>query len=615
MGMTKYLIIAVFLMLGVSAAAQPADAKTEVINGKTYYVHIVEQGNTLYGIHKLYNVAPEIILATNPGMSDQLEIGQRVLIPVSSEAASAAKTIQHTVVAGETLYGISKKYKCTLDEITKLNPGVDQGLSVGQILTIPNKDATEFIPTDPVIEKPNYKLNFTDSIVMHTVMPQETMYSISKRFMVSIDTILAANGMKSNKIKPGDVIRIPLKKVSYTILEKDLTNLNSGDTIPVNAGTINKKSVYNVALILPFMIDANEAEMAKMLRPGQNRELHPTTKIVYAFYQGFIMAADSLKKAGLHLNLHVYDTKQDTARLIKLFDQPEFATMDLVIGPLHEKMVRHATRLCKEKGIRIVLPFRAPATLLQENPSVYSCVSSNMTLMDGMVDYVVNNMSHYNVFIIKPFSTADKALYDRARDRYNTLIQGKTGAMNPAITEIDLGDPGGRQLNAQLRKDTVNVILVPSEDVKFVSGALSRMNQTMNLNPYAKKMKIIAFGLEDWNSWEDIDFAYRNRTYQHYASYRYIDFNEGRGKKFVKAFRGRYGIDPDIFATQGFDVGLYFLSALQLYGVNFDPFLTGHNPAQVQNQFKFVPVSQGSGNENRGICVAKYDNFKLIRVY
>ncbi len=593
--------------------AQPADAKTEVIGGKTYYVHFVEAGNTLYGIHQLYGVAPEEILGANPGMTDQLEIGQKILIP--AKEAAVAKDITHTVLAGETLYGISKKYKCTLEEIAALNPGVNSGIAVGQVLRIPNKSG-EFIPVDPVIpsEKPTYQVKFEDSIVIHTVLAQETMYSISKRFMVSIDTIIAVNGLKSTKVKAGDVLKIPLKKVNYTILEKDLRTLTATDTMRLIQQGRKIKSVYKVALMMPFELDANEAEMSKTFKTPMDRQLYPSTKITYAFYQGFMMAADSLRKAGLNVKLYVYDTKQDSARLIKFFNDPEFADMDLVIGPLHDKMTQIATRICKERNIRIVLPFRASPKILQDNPYVFSSVSSNMTLTDAMVDYVADNMSHYNVLIVKPYSASDKALYERARDRYNSRIQGKTGVMNPQIKEIDLGAAGGREMNAYILKDTVNVILVPSEEVKFVSGALSRMNGVMNINPYAKKLKVISFGYEDWNGFDDIDLQYRNRTFQHYASFRFADLNTGRGLQFVKAFRAKYGIDPDIYSTQGFDVALYFLSALHLYGVNFDADLANHSPKQIQNKFRFEPVANGSGSENKGTCVVRYNNFTLVKV-
>ena len=238
-----------------------------------------------------------------------------------------------------------------------------------------------------------------------------------------------------------------------------------------------------------------------------------------------------------------------------------------------------------------------------------------MTLIDGMVDYIVDNMNQYNIILLKPYSESDKALYERARDRYNTLIKNKPGAMNAKILELDLGSSGGRELNAQVLKDTTNVFIVPSDNVKFVSGALNRMNKVMNMNPYAKNLKIIAFGFEDWNSFDDLDILHRNRLYQHYVSYRYVDYNKGRGLEFVKAFRSKYGIDPNVYSTQGFDIGYYFLSALHLYGVNLEPYLSVHNVPLIQNAFDFEQTDAGSGMENKRSCIVMYNDYTLKRVH
>ena len=73
-------------------------------------------------------------------------------------------------------------------------------------------------------------------------------------------------------------------------------------------------------------------------------------------------------------------------------------------------------------------------------------------------------------------------------------------------------------------------------------------------------------------------------------------------------------LTPNIYSTQGFDYGMYFLSALHLYGTNFDSGIMRHSLDLVQNDFLFQPVQQGSGSENRHVCIVKYDNYKLVRL-
>ena len=133
----KKLVGLLLFVLGFTLTgwAQPDTAPVETINGKKYFVHIVQQGNTLYGIHQLYNTSVEALMAENSGLSNELTVGQRILIPI---VIGDPKFYQkHTVAQGETLYGISKKYNCSVDDLMKMNLNLLEGISPGQELTVP----------------------------------------------------------------------------------------------------------------------------------------------------------------------------------------------------------------------------------------------------------------------------------------------------------------------------------------------------------------------------------------------------------------------------------------------------------------------------------------------
>lgn len=611
-------VVALFVSMSV-VFGQPENASVEVIDGKKYYVHIVEKGNTLYGIHRMYEASVESILEANKGLSDNLELGQKVYIPISvSDTAHYGK---HTVKQGETLYGISKKYKCSVDDLKNLNNSLTDGISPGQVIMVPKSSGngaapSEVIQSDPVVrtevvQKEEYNVIVTDSIVSHTVLAHETMYSIARRYMVSSDTIMAVNGMRNARIRKGDVLKIPIKKVNYTVTDKELSDLVKEDSTEfVDDASVFKES-YNVALFLPLMLDRNDVEMNKPVRLNKVKEMYSTTKISFGFYQGFLLAADSLSKAGLNVNIYVYDTKKDTNEIGRIFKKPEFSAMDLVVGPLSRNTIKYTADKCHANKIRIVLPFKSDMDVLYHNPYVYKGVASNMTLLDGTVDYVLENHKYHNVILLKPTSASDLALYERVRDRFNKGIKNETGAYNLSIIESGLGSSGGRELNSLVKKDTVNLFIIPSTNLSYVSGAMNRLNKVMNMNPYAKNFKLIAFGLEEWNKFDELDVKYRNRMNQHYASYRYVDYNSEKGVEFVKAFRKAYSTDPNVYSSQGFDVGMYFLSALKLYGTNFDLAIDQHQMDLVQNSYRFKQIDKGSGRENQRVAIIKYNDFKL----
>lgn len=613
----KQLFLTCFFCLAVlNGMAQPENATVETINGKKYYVHIVEQGNTLYGIQTLYKTNMETLLQTNPNLTDNLAIGQKVLIPVP--LTNAEHYGVHIVAQGETLYGISKKYSCTVDQLKALNPGVEAGLSIGQKLNIPIRETLnngETIQSDtPNNTTVTYDISYSDSIVKHVVLEHETLYSISKRYMVSTDTIQKLNHLDGVKVKKGDVLMIPVKKVDYQIIEKEIPPVKVVTDYHTTTAQVLTKPVYSVALLLPLMLTQNEAELNKPLKVDQVRELYPTTKMSFEFYQGFLFAADSLVGAGLNVNVYVYDTKKDSATIAGIFQKEEFAQMDLVVGPMFQAEADVTSRLCQQKQIPLVLPFKVDAAIIDKNPLVYKTVASNMTLFDGAVDYLLQYHANHNILIVKPTSASDLAIYERCRERYNAGIAKIPGAMNDHIIEVSPGSNSGRDLETYIKKDTINVVLVPSENIKFVAGIMTRLNSVMNNNYRSSKMKVIVFGIEDWNRYEDLDVMHKNRLYQHYATYRFADLNEGQGLEFVKAYRKRFGTDPTLFSTQGFDVGLYFLGALHLYGTEFGPFLQNYQVDLVQNDFKFRTVADGSGNENIRVAIVMYNDYKLVQV-
>lgn len=101
-------------------------------------IHTVAAGESLWAISKLYKVEMEDILRWNHlPEPDAIKVGQNIQVKAPIEEASAGKNIiKHTVLAGETLYAISRKYDMTVDEVMDLNEMKTYDLNVGQDLKV-----------------------------------------------------------------------------------------------------------------------------------------------------------------------------------------------------------------------------------------------------------------------------------------------------------------------------------------------------------------------------------------------------------------------------------------------------------------------------------------------
>ena len=269
------LVIILLLCLPYFASAQPGVTPVVEKNGKKYYEHTVEAGNTLWGLQKIYGVSVEEIVAENPSLKEGLKKDGKVYIPVTKESIKKIPTSEYKVRKGETLYGLSRKFKITVDDLMDLNPELkDSGLGKGQRIRIPIQDEIE----EPVIDiappvkveatTPNpfvvdtivnedgsedqLSFQFSDSTIRHVVMNHETLYKVSKRFMVSVEEIMRLNGLKSTRIKEGQILIIPVQQERVERLEikqvpDDKTDLPTGPLV------FEAKEKYKIAILLPFI--------------------------------------------------------------------------------------------------------------------------------------------------------------------------------------------------------------------------------------------------------------------------------------------------------------------------------------------------------------------------
>jgi LysM repeat protein len=115
--------------------------------------------------------------------------------------------ILHKVEPKETFYSISKRYAVTVDDIKKYNQEAAAGLKIGQTIMVPTKVKMASV------QKEETRKNSPESRgpKTHNVVPKETLFSISKKYNVSIDELKNANPEIASGLKIGQVITIPGK--------------------------------------------------------------------------------------------------------------------------------------------------------------------------------------------------------------------------------------------------------------------------------------------------------------------------------------------------------------------------------------------------------------------
>lgn len=143
------LLVLAILLSGVEVSLsqnQPSTIKKsdkiETIDGKKFYIHSVEKGQTLYSIARTYSTTVDIVLANNQEAIDGLKSGDKLKIPYSGNTEGIKKEIDKQVHA-QTKPGKETKIKTpAADSAKKQRPAVDLKNAVAVSLPAQKKDST-----------------------------------------------------------------------------------------------------------------------------------------------------------------------------------------------------------------------------------------------------------------------------------------------------------------------------------------------------------------------------------------------------------------------------------------------------------------------------------------
>ncbi|MEO6882998.1 MAG: LysM peptidoglycan-binding domain-containing protein [Bacteroidia bacterium] len=532
-----------------------------IINGKKYFLHTVQDGESLYAIAKTYQVQIKDIIAANPDAIDGISPNDVLKIPASQintstitvKLDSSAYTF-HTVVHGETLYSLSKQGGMSVSEFTELNPESKNGLKTGEIVKIPHKESPE-------------KMSETE---MKNANPAVKKY-VSE---------------SSQKIT----------EPAVTIEKMDTT-----------AHKVNfpKDGYFNIALFLPFNLDGIDSINVDAIARG-NSTFPPRTKIALNFYEGALMAIDSLEKQGFKCHVFVYslDENDSSKRAVKkIFFQPEFSTMNLIIGPLYSVAFNTVEKLAKEKNIPIVSPFIQQNKILLGYSNAFKAAPSGITQLDALATYAAENDADQNIIIIKNDNNQNNTNADLFKNKFSSTLKNTHAEINVA-NFISKDFSGVKKYFSGTKK---NVVVMLSQDQAYVTNFLN------SLENESGKDSVILLCLHAVQGFDNLDLTYLNNLQFHFPANYFVNYSDNNTKIFIENYREKYLTDPDRYVYQGFDVTYYCLTALKNYGTDFMEELPQIKMQGIQTSFDFYKTSLESGYENKAVYILEYKNFEIIK--
>ena len=109
--------------------------------------------------------------------------------PAPNPVPDPENVITYTVRPGDTLWQLAKRYGTTVDAIKQASGITSDDLSIGQVLRIPVSQGEQYF--------------------LYTVRPGDTLWLLANRFGTTVDAIRNLNGLSSDALRVGQVLRIP----------------------------------------------------------------------------------------------------------------------------------------------------------------------------------------------------------------------------------------------------------------------------------------------------------------------------------------------------------------------------------------------------------------------
>lgn len=603
--------ICVFAMMfgwGFESQAQRDNTSVRIVSERDKtFSHTIERGQTVYAIATMYGVSTEDIYRLNPDSRNGIKAGDTLLIPqqkAATEKAESASATQnytfHTIQKKETLYAVSMRYKVPATEIVKANPGLTaKTFTIGRTIRIPNFiDAEENAVSEPSVK--------TETVVTeeeYKIARRETMYSLCKKFNISSHELIKRNPVLKKGVKAGTIIYVPVTKTEEVVVN-DLKHDAILSETEVNAllgktENIEKLNQIKVALLLPF-------------KDGQSS--HATSRFV-EYYEGMLLAVDSLKNMGASISLSVYDTGTGTAKLNKILKEDALKESNLIIGAVQNDQIAQIAQFAETNQIKYVIPFTSKNDNVLSNSMIFQVNTPHSYLYSKAAQAGCELFAEDNIIIV---NINDKDVKKDFITAFKTELKDK----NIKYKEINYkGETFSSDILALMDKNKKNVVLPTSSSLDALqliktplrSLAETGIEETDSANPENKNRfvyNISMFGYPEWQTYmrealEDFyvldTYIYTNfyadnlsdRIHNFYNSYKYW-----YSKTLINTFP-KYGI-------LGFDTGMYFLGAIHKYGINFEKNIDKISYPSLQTGFDFHRVNNWGGFINTNVFVVHY---------
>lgn len=421
----------------------------------------------------------------------------------------------------------------------------------------------------------------------HKVKKKETVFGISREYGLTIEELIKANPEMNTpgyELKKGMILNIPYSKADMEAAEAAKA-----------AQAAQARKAEEVARAAADDVRNREIRLGIML-PLHN--INGDGRRMTEYYRGVLMACDSLKKQGLSVDVHAWNTAED-GNIYKVLEDPAAAKCDLIIGPLYSKQMDALSAFVSKHDIRLVIPFSINAPQLTTNRNIFQVYQSPTEQNEVIIARFIERFKNYHTVVVDcNDSTSKKGIFT-----FGLRRQMEQRGMDAVVTNLKSTEAN---FSKAFSRTKPNVVILNTGRSQELGVAFSKIN---GLKANEPELDITMFGYTDWLLYTRtyLENFYKYNTYIPSVFY-YNPLSVGT-QRFERKYRQNFRSDMQSslprFAITGFDHAFFFLKGLHKYGKSFNGAdgMFGYPP--VQTPLKFERYGNG-GLRNKTMMFIHY---------
>lgn len=456
----------------------------------------------------------------------------------------------HVVLERQTLFGISKAYEVSIEDIFEANESIglrENGLKKNSIILVPVPDKK------PAKEQKGRKKDRTDDEV---ILPDG--FEVAADVPDSTSAVISV----AEVLQPLDTLPVA-DSVSVV-----------ADSVSVEVDTVLRpcpKSDVGVLLLLPIGAGGGR---------GSRNYLD--------FYSGALLAARSLADEGISINLSVKDVNESLPEITgEVCD-----SNDVIIGPVSPIHMRTVLAAAPENCC-IVSPLDARTMTLADSCSCFIQVhGDSFSQYENLISWIDEDFTNGDRIVV----IGESLKMTETVDSVKTCLDSTGLSYQSLNYNILQGRSVYSSLKGMMSKDCVNRVLLVSESEAFVNDVLRNLNVLVH-----QKYPVSLYAPSKIRSFDTVEAENLHTSNLHLSTFYYVDYDDPSVKDFLMKYRAVFRCEPSAFSYHGYDLVRFFVEVIAKYGDNWINWLDGESADMLQTSFRFERVGECGGFVNKAL--------------